>query len=297
MWLPSEAFAAEPLWRIAQLAQPFARAPVSWRVIGPIGSDGLKALVDEATAQGFASELPDQRMRFYSPYATVPDRALLERPDQPPPQDSVAEALARHGVMLVRTIGDDGQLADGLIRRTRPARPGAAQDHRAAEARRAARAGRFGGLLGALRRGREGRQGQAQHIAVVAEWDTLYGRSLRREFRRQAHGGGLLRRALQLCARARRPDARPQRPTPPTRRPARKPPPGDKDGAAAPRRHLPRTRRRPEPVRLPAAARAADARTRPRVRRTSADGQGLRAIGVLGNDVHDKLLVLQALQP
>ncbi|CAN7456081.1 hypothetical protein LJR290_002970 [Variovorax sp. LjRoot290] len=299
MWLRSEAFDNAPFARMAELARPFLESGASWRVIGPNGSDGLKAMIDEAAKASLKGKVPAPPMRFYSPYATVPDDVLL-----PDAESSLADFFESRGALLVRTIGNDGGLATRLIdelelRGLRPLTiealgpdrgesdpPPTLTAEQEVEAYRKACRPSDG----------EKPDPAPSHVAVVAEWDTLYGRSLRREFRPAANERGFCINSFnyvrgldgQLPAGGQGASDSAS---------GGKQAPGDKD---ATRRKDGTFIERAEGQsqfdylrRLAVQMREKDRR----VRAASADGMGLRAIGVLGNDVHDKLLVLQALKP
>jgi hypothetical protein len=288
MWLQSEAFAKSPLKRMAELAGPFQACGVKWGVLGPNASDGLRAMIDEAAPP--ETYLVLSTVRFYSPYATVPDRVLLEGQSPEERTLTLSEFFFQKGVSVVRTIGDDGRLADGLIdelalRGLKARKLGESQDDDDGARYQAS-----------CQMQRQGEGASPSHIAVVAEWDTLYGRSLRREFRAKPDERGFCVgrfnyvRGLdgQLPA-----SAGPS----PADNSAKPPQPADKD-----------TARRNDGTYIEVAEgqgqfdylRRLAVRMREqdrRLRELSRDGQGFRAIGVLGNDVHDKLLVMQALRP
>jgi len=288
MWLQTEAFADAPLKRMAEFAEPFIKAGASWRVLGPNGSDGLKAMIDEAGAPGFEGGPIHAAIRFYSLYATVPDAVLLEsRKDEQERKGGISKFLEDRHVALVRTIGDDGRLADGLIEelRLRGLKPRKLLNGSGDEAK---------GYQEACRTRSD--SDAPSEIAFIAEWDTLYGRSLRREFRAKKDEAGFCVERFnyvrgldgQLPAAGDGASASGS---------AAKPGPGDKDAG-----------RRKDGTfvevaegqgqfdylrRLAVQMHIRDEQ----VRKTSADGHGFRAIGVLGNDMHDKLLVMQALRP
>jgi len=218
---------------------------------------------------------------------------LLEEPETGQWSCEVSGFLrARLGVDLTRTIANDAQLAGALVTeldrrglhslklekedygsRCRPLRPpGPASKASSGDDRR-----------------------DPSHIAIVSEWDTLYGRSLRRVFKadKDVKGFCVDRFAYMRGLDGLLPDQGPS---------------GDGDGAekkstsalGGDRRKDGTFIERPEGQsqfdylrRLAKQMLERDAQ----LRRLTPDGQGLQAIGVLGNDVHDKLLVLQALQP
>lgn len=288
MWLDSNAMSSRPLASMYGLASKFDRLALSWRVLGPGGSDGLRDMVDEVRRQG-----PDQpltnayrslRMRFYSPTATAPDARIFGGPLSPP-GESLSDFMARHHVQLVRTIGDDSQLADALMREL---------GLRGLRAQRLAEGDDYRQICD--RHAKSGPQ-QPSHVAVISEWDTLYGRTLRGEFRANKTETGY---CVHPFAYVRGLDG--QLPS------------GNADGTAAKSSGAKSgadgkdegRRRDGTYVEIAEGQSQFDylrrlalrmAERDRELRESSPDGKGLRAIGVLGSDVHDKLLVLQALQP
>jgi hypothetical protein len=114
MWLDAGAFANKPFEQWKKLVDdlwPKDKPKLNWCVIGPAGSDGLKAMVDEAASL----DKPDKKipppesasLRFYSATATVPDKALLDhkavptcRPISPPSSTAKASTwCARSATM------------------------------------------------------------------------------------------------------------------------------------------------------------------------------------------------------
>ncbi|MDM0073595.1 hypothetical protein QTH90_04325 [Variovorax sp. J2P1-59] len=287
MWLQSEAFGDAPLQRMAELAAPFVQAGASWRVLGPNGSDGLKAMIDEAAGSNFKAGPVFEAMRFYSLNATVPDKVLLEGLKQKEERlYDVSKFFGKHDVALVRTIGDDGSLADELIKELglRGLNPRELVKDDDDESRS------YEDMC------RIRNDDSPSQIAVVAEWDTLYGRSLRREFRAKEKESGFCVERFnyvrgldgQLPAAG---DSASGASASAKQGPADKDDGRRKDGTfievAEGQGQFDYLRRLAIEMRL----------KDERIRRSSADGQGFRAIGVLGNDVHDKLLVMQALRP
>ncbi|HET7793337.1 MAG TPA: hypothetical protein VFL64_08120 [Rhizobacter sp.] len=310
LWLDNGAFNRQPFDRVARLfaqLQPRgAGAPVlRWRVLGPSDSGGLRAMVEESSTANFdAGFFRDCDVRFYSPSATVPDAILLERVsaaqapspgakprprrhclNQPVPATAdvqrdgphtLAHYFGTRGISLVRTINDDQKLAASLIDelqlRLLPGKPDVEE-------------------LTCPKSG----VGSLPYIAVVTELDTLYGRSLRRQFQYdlQRKAGFCVDRFQyvrgidgQLPERASANAASPDKDTPKP-----KTDPKDKDGSLI---------ERAEGQSQFDYLRRLAARLRERddeLRAASSGRTGIRAIGVLGNDLHDKLLVLQALKP
>jgi hypothetical protein len=281
-----------PLERLQQLASRLSQGldgAVRWRVLGPSSSDGLRAMIEEADeGSGFSAEgLKALDMRFVSPVATVADEQLLHKlPRTPDAGDSVPAFLAARGVPLLRSIGTDDQLADALVKeltlrglRDQPreaAAPGASicDDNRPLPP-----------------------QQRPSTIAIVSEWDTLYGRTLRRQFLYDAklHKPGF---CVNRWSYVRGLDGRlPGDAAPPsTDAGARKDSAGEaRDAVAREGAFVERAEGQNQfdyLRRLGVRMRLHDEALR---RQFGPDG-GIRAIGVMGNDVYDKLLVLQALQ-
>jgi len=296
LWLDSGAFYEQPFERLRRLMAALCPAEnraardaaLRWQVLGPFGSDGLKAMVDEVAAPHYLPpQFPGRHVRFYSPSATVPDSVMLGEAGGA--KDLVAY-FGQHGIDFIRTIGTDGRVARGLIgeltlrglkaRALAPHHNG--DDPRPETYREICRA--------------TGPAADApSHIAVVGEWDTMYGRSLRREFKPSDGESGF---CVSRFSYVRGLDGQmPEQGSDPAASTG-----GDNAKAAKSdnRRQDGSFIERAEGQsqfdylrRLAAQLRALDGE----LQRRRADGDGIRAIGVLGNDVHDKLLVLQALQP
>ena len=283
IWLPSESFDTEPFAQMSLLIDSLGRPPVTWRILGPIGSDGLRAMVRETMQVNYIAFENLKQAHFYSLYATVPDEILLRSRNTTETSQDLSKYLNDKGVRLIRTIGDDGKLADALItelalRRLKPAR---GQGRRTTGDACPARGDSDAHSL--------------MRIAVVAEWDTLYGRSLRRQFLARPDEEGycvdpyIYVRGLdgQLPATA---DGAPAAASGDKLRAGDKEAQRRKDGTfveiAEGQSQFDYLRRL-----------AVQMREKEELVRRTTGGEGYRAIGVLGNDVHDKLLVMQALRP
>lgn len=295
LWLDGDAFdAGKPFDSWVRLMREIGlelSKKLSWRIIGPSGSEGLKAMVDQASGPRKEDLLPkDVPIRFYSAAATVPAHALLGRVTVPGVPTTLEKYFKGNGINLVRTITDDQKLAESLIDEL---------SLRGLQARKLDMPAGYSdreGRAEVCRRWAGNKNDQPSHIAIVAEWDTLYGRSLRRDFRASAeHRAFCVDRFSYLRGLD---GMLPVRPRTSSDAPdGGKPAPVDKldlrrnDGTFTERAegqsqydYLRRL--------------AGEMRLRDKELRSSRpDGQGIRAIGVLGNDVYDKLLVLKALQP
>jgi hypothetical protein len=301
LWLDSTAFYTEPLRRLASLAERIhsklptptdAGPPVRWRVLGPSSSDGLRALVREVSADPAAARRLDAfDIRFFSGLATAPDDALM-KPDDLARHGTLSAYLASRGVPLLRTIGTDDLLARALVRELelRGLRP------RPAEGETADRCPDQDAKTSEWESHPERRPSS---IAIVSEWDTLYGRTLREQFRYRAGNGSTPTREGYCVTRwhyVRGLDGRlPGDAAPASDNRAKKD--SRSEGADSIGREGSYFER-PEGQsqfdylrRLASRMREEDAR----LRRVYGPENGIRAIGVLGNDVYDKLLVLQTL--
>ncbi len=294
LWVDADAFYDRPLARLHQLftgLTPPGDAPtLRWRVIGPVGSDGLRAMIDEvARLPAGSNPWGGADVRILSPAATVPDNALLAAHRAGAQDQTVTEFMQQRGVSLMRTIGDDRLLASSLVEelgrrglRTRPLEVPAGGPVEKSEAYRKMCLVKSQNAL------------SPSHVALIAEWDTLYGRSLRRQFRIDPEDdtGFCVTRMNYVRGLD---GVLPERSgiTP-------------KDGAGA-RDGTDTAKERADASPIERAEgqsqldylRRLAARLRERdqeLRASDVPGAGIRAIGVLGNDVHDKLLVMQALR-
>ncbi|OEZ61778.1 hypothetical protein [Duganella sp. HH105] len=278
MWIDSTVFKNQPLHQLRELTRTFDHLPVSWRVLGPPRSDGLRDMVNEARPAG-ATPLQDApTLHIYSAIATAPDTRLAPELQ---PGGTLHRFFAGHNVNLVRTIGDDDQLADALIKEL---------------ALRGLRAGKRASKHDATCElsNREG----PSHVAIISEWDTLYGRTLRREFQASpdedgfcTHRSSYVRGLDGQLPSAGGADAAAAKTGPAKFGSEDKNDSRQRDGSyieiAEGQSQFDYLRRLAKHL----------TEVDQDMRKKNPDGLGLRAIGVLGSDVHDKLLVLQALQP
>lgn len=284
LWLDSSPFSDRPLRAMAELAARVAPSGPSasgdalrarWRVLGPAYSDGLRDIVDEAAADTFDSgALKHFDFRFFSSGATAPDAVLLGGR----PAKTVSEYLETRGVPLVRTIGTDDRLAtalkDELCRR-------GLQDgsDKCVNARSMAPTAE-----------------EPSTIAIVAEGDTLYGRSLRQQFRSDSNQPGF---AVTRWHYFRGIDGRLPGDTVPQASDSRNKKDTKAEGTDAIGRETAYFERPEGTSQLDYLRRLAGRihMEDEKLRREEGPLGGIRAIGVFGNDPYDKLLVLQALQP
>jgi len=335
LWLDSDVYIGEPLKRLHRLIDLFKSTGASWRVIGPSDSDGLRDMVKEVEKAALSEKAPrhvepkeaplkalplkdvvfgkgapmetvaeqaDTKepapvqdafdkddfkslpLRLYSAVATAPDERVLSALDHPPQHTTVADYLAQNNVRLVRTIGDDSGIADALIselelRGLRASSIAGDRSRVCAETDTTAEAA-------------------PSHIAVISEWDTFYGRTLRREFRASNKDKGFCAHSFTYVRGLDGQPANVSAEAAVAKAASGKT--GDGNGKDENRRRDGTFVEVAEGMsqfdylrRLSVQMSALDRR----LREGSSDGKGLSAIGVLGSDVHDKLLVLQALRP
>ncbi|TQK03506.1 hypothetical protein [Herbaspirillum sp. SJZ107] len=288
LWLDGNAFKDKPLEEMRTLVgqiKPRDRL-ASWRVLGPATSGGLSAMVKElddipdVQPSGDPEQAEVPTLYFYSAVPTAPDTRIA--PELPSGQ-SLPSLFDKKGVKLVRTIGDDRQLANALIRELRL---------------RGLHAGRRRTEQDATCELGKDKPQVPSHVAIISEWDTLYGRALGDAFLTHADADGF---CIHSASYVRGLDgeqppaagtgASPAKAGPATAGTEDKYDSRQLDGTyleiAEGQSQFDYLRR--------LAKRLTDIDQE--IGESSPDGMGLRAIGVLGSDVHDKLVVLQALQP
>ena len=198
LWLKEQDFSPKPLLSLDQLIIEIREAlkekKPAYRVIGPRSSGSLGAMVGELKSLFGADPSPggshrpsmaasrrqlDQLkgVQFYSSWATAADPVLLGELQGPDAARGVEQWFEAGGMMLIRTIGTDAVLAEQLLEELKrrridltiprgeagPCREGAS-DSAAVSSRHS-----------------DGKC-RIPHIALISEWDTLYGRSLPRTF-------------------------------------------------------------------------------------------------------------------
>lgn len=301
LWLDGDAMGGQPLAKVRSLVSKFEAQTLSWRVLGPGSSSALREMLLELRRQGadqpIAAAYEKMRLRFYSDVATAPDDQLLVDKQDLAQKTSLSTYLARYNVQLVRTIGDDSVLANAVIDELKLRGLNAVKGTTEAASRPSARQKPRGPAKEDCDLDNQSLD-RPSHIGVVSEWDTLYGRTLRREFRLTpeeegfcVHPSNYVRGLDGQLPAVGGGDSSAPKPA------ASKSGSGGKDEGrrsdgtfieiAEGQSQFDYLRR--------LAIRMADLDQD--IRRRSPDGKGLAAVGVLGSDVHDKLLVLQALQP
>jgi hypothetical protein len=297
LWLDSSSFVDQPLAKLAVLAEKVTpmrkpdQQPIRWRVLGPQSSDGFRAFAKEAKDPGFTSTPSNPMpfdMRFFSGSATVSDAIVLNGIIPEGEKMSVTDWLLAHGVPLLRTIGTDDDLGRALLREL--------------ELRGLHCGYRDGSLKPCPVAGGSAADGLADpsavrsSIAIVAEWDTLYGRKLRQQFSFDRDNelpgfrvyGWYYMRGLD----GRLPGDRAPGNASGTEKDATD---DVQDVIGGDGTYMERPEGRSQFDYLRRLARRIGERDAA-LRKAEPKGGGIRAVGVLGNDVYDKLLVLQALQ-
>jgi hypothetical protein len=291
--LPSVSFSPYPLTYFASLINQLGsdiRDKIQVKLIGPANSTGLQNMVREVRWYRL-SPLTQQALsgvQIISPRATNSDVLLLSSPDSGTadlPANSVTELLEKSvpkdpnnsnsGLRFIRTIPPDDfvmqKLIDELARRSIPVTPEAAAN---------------------------AHLDKPAHIVILSEWDTPYGRSLDATFTAEA-SGQTIKDVVEQKAKLpawihsyhylRGIDGRL---------------PGDtsKDN---PRENEQKFQPGQQAVAVEATEglnqsdylrRLAEEMREDNARWKRQDGYGIRAIGLLGADVYDKMMILRALR-
>lgn len=170
LWLKEQDLGSQPLRTLTNLARyvtdQLKTIPSAYRVLGPRTSGSLRAMLEElktylaAHAPVTPAAAGTQPLgwpvlsgaEFYSSWATAADPVLLGEASGPPAATPVEDRFTAAGLTLIRTIGTDDALASQLV-------------------------------LELQRRQIDlTTPSNVPHIALISEWDTLYGRSLPRTF-------------------------------------------------------------------------------------------------------------------
>lgn len=256
---------------------------VSFKTVGPRFSGTLHSMVTEAkdnssaSAQGCPKSVSDPAtLEIYSPWSTAPEVFITGRSKEAP-TPGLSQILRKAQVAFFRAVQTDDLLIGELVEELGTRR---------------------GIRVGAACTGKE----SCDRVAIVSEWDTLYGRALPEIFQEAAQTGqdaGQIRRFSYLRGL----DG--ELPREKVKNGAGDSP-QEADKAALllkdQRKHIEQLER-PEGRsqfdyvrRLAQSMKDDEERLRadcPLLKRDCAD---FKAIGVLGSDVYDKLLILQALK-
>jgi hypothetical protein len=307
LWVESDAMSDLPLSRLAAIEDaldpqplqgPSSLKAITWKIVGPKDSDGLHDVVSEASSSQPAKSSVLQRLRdtvLYSGTATARDEILLYGVATEPKNDTTVSRYVRRrccvakgrGLRLVRTTPDDTALSAALIDEL---------ERRGLRVRSAWQGGYSDG----------DDTHQMDDVAVVAELDTFYGRALPMSFAAEAQKQATLSDLL-----------RERRFFPPWIHPfvylrgLDGKAPGDEQGGAPPKKET-NSAQSTAGYKTEAPQDAVDgvsqsdylrrlaeqlAALDESIRRDDPTGKRrLKAVGVLGTDVYDKLLVLRALR-
>jgi len=263
--LSGQRIAPRPLFRLVEIMKALGGTTdnTGYLLIGPSSSTFLKLAARESALEETLAALRQFRPRWYSPFATLPDANILIDEAQP---------LYKRLPEMTRVIADDDQVTTALVEELK------------------------------LRKFGSGRA-----VALVGQWDTAYSRTLR----------DLLRDKLCLAGTADKNAATRCKEDAAAGNDAReKPAPADAGKKLAPAMWvLEENYTRGLDGKLPGQA-DKKSEEKPTIERPEGDGQidylrrlalklkerekvvgRIGAIGVLGNDYYDKLLVLKALRP
>lgn len=170
LWLKEQALGSKPLHVLTNLVRDLKtemhRTPSAYRLLGPRTSGSLRAMLEELKPGQGAANSPTvsdavpqpvvwpelMGAEFYSSWATAADAVLLGEASGRQTISAVEDRFTGAGLRLIRTIGTDDALAHELV------------------------------LELARRKIDLTAPSNIPHIALISEWDTLYGRSLPRTF-------------------------------------------------------------------------------------------------------------------
>jgi len=278
LWLPSTSFAAHPLERFAALIWPLVEKihdQVDVRLIGPANSTGLQDMIQEARSSSFWPLPPETLARedaldaldgvqIISPRATAPASVLVGKSATENPETLLQQTIEgcvdpprRGGLHFRRTIATDDLVVRNLIEELEL---------------------------------REEPEINGDHVVILTEWDTEYGRSLAKTFEEEASAWAKRKHTISSFSYMHGIDGRL---------------PGDPAKANARD-----DSQKAQPTQGPAATEATEGLDQSDFLRRLArelkdeDTQwwrkgegGIRAIGLLGSDIYDKLMILRALRP
>ena len=189
LWLNEDALRDQPLHKLSSLITILrqekdspSQRDVPVRIVGPYSSDILLDMAREVeTGEDGPCRLPEkpfgggwrvglEGVSFFTYAATVSDQELFKKVKHcGPPEDSVANGyFENRGINLYRTVATDEVLARGIVNelKRRNVEPGKVE--------------RANTKLAPEKRS----QASEQHVALISEWDTFYGQTLPRTMER-----------------------------------------------------------------------------------------------------------------
>jgi hypothetical protein len=294
LWLPAASFNPNPLSRFAYIVDKLTAQSggnIDIKLMGPANSTGLQSMVREVRPPGGLSPSVQQTLKdisIFSPRATASDEWLLFRPtsaggaaeDRSASKKRTVQELLEYaapGLKFVRTIAPDDLVVERLIaelaRRRIPVVQQTTPDGRPIS--------------------------KIAHTVILTEWDTPYGKSLSTIFAALASGRSITEIIEQ-------PDKWPQWVHPYRYlRGIDGRLPGDQVKESQ-HDQTQKTQLGPDTVAAEATEglnqsdylrRLARQMKQDNLRWQREDGLGIRAIGLLGSDIYDKLMILRALRP
>ena len=292
LWLPAASFNPNPLRRIANIIDQLAddvRDKIDIKLIGPANSTGLQSMIRELLRlKSLRADVPEtvKDISIISPLATASDDTLLFQPtpagggtDIRPASSgtTVQMFLKEAGLTFFRTVATDEVILKELIaelaRRRVPVVQQTTPD---------------GSPVPKL-----------AHVVILSEWDTPYGRSLSTIFAAQASGRSINEIIKQ-------PHDWPEWVHPYRYlRGIDGQLPGDQ-AKESQRDQTQKTQLGQNTVAIEATEglnqsdylrRLARQMKEDNARLQREEGSGIRAIGLLGQDIYDKLMILRALRP
>lgn len=166
LWINEDALRGNPLWKLSSLVavprqdKTDSKRDVPVRIVGPYSSDILLAMAKEVGPGDLHCMSPPKppaeewqgrlkSMSFYTYGATVDDKELFKAVQHcDTPQDSsVHDFFKNRGITLYRTIATDDVLARGIVNEFERRRITVGGDSK-------------------------------DHVALISEWDTFYGQTL-----------------------------------------------------------------------------------------------------------------------
>ena len=274
LWLNASDFDSDPLTGLGTLVQSIRSVrsgeDIRFRLLGPIGSRGVVAMLKELKKAKKKESIIERLkgIEIYSSNATASDRILIrEYTENNQADPNVHEQFSKHDINFFRTILTDDKLAEALV---------AELEERDIPLE----------------------QGES-HVALVGEWDTFYARALTEEFEKK------LDEHIEKKNSARKPSLKakdiihkfnylrgidgkiPKKPD--TK--------AGKVEDTVPQEEERAFRRPVGPGQFDYLRRMAESIAQCNERLMRDNKGSIKAIGILGSDLYDKLLTLQAFKP
>jgi hypothetical protein len=299
LWLPATNFSPDPLAKLGAvidyLAPPGIRDKVAVTLLGPANSTGLQNMVREVRAEDWNSPPALKDVTILSARATAADATLLYDPSSPPAStaapapDRVDDLLKEkvEGLEFVRTIATDDIVLRELIAELKLRQVDVETPSETDEA-----------------------SAKRPHVILLSEWDTPFGRSLGITFFAKASHqpiDKIITRWISGSTASQKPQETQARPIRTYRylRGIDGQVPGDLSRGAV-QEQTQKSNSGPDTVAIEATEGLNQADYLRRLARVLKEsdtywrrdgGAGIGAIGLLGSDIYDKLMILRALRP